>query len=218
MVRTELDTLQPTKLRAPRVYYRSPDLLRAVFGFENTPGLIYTTSMGREAYRGQHYPDELKLQELLSQGIPLLIPRIHLFGRQEMDSYDNRKRVLAERELNAKGIQFLMEEPVITCALPTPNGLQIVIIDGHHRTRYSSKYNIHVIPCLVYTPQQLVEAFNIRHGTNHDARSLMKQLGEDVRDALDSFSRMPVEKAPKAIGGYTNPQDLPFGRFQPKVA
>lgn len=211
MVRTELEVNQ-------NVSYRPTDSLRAAFGVAITPGLIYTGHVGKEAYPGQHYPDELRLGEILSSGIPMLIPRRHLFGRQTAESYDRRKRVLAERELKNEGMRFLLKEPIITCALPVTGGLQIIIIDGHHRTRYSGLFGIHKIPSLVYTPEQLMPAFNIRHEAFRTVNDLAAQLEQDAQEALHSFSNLANAKIPQIVPGCQNPEDLPFERFQPLAA
>lgn len=211
MARIEADVLQ-------RVSYRPEGSLLAAFGVASTPGLRYTGQVGNEAYPGQHYPDELRLRETLSSGIPVLIPRWHLFGRQTAESYDRKKRILAERELRKKGIQFLLAEPIITCALPVLGGLQIIIIDGHHRTRYSGRFGIHKIPSLVYTPEQLMPAFNMRHKTYETAEDLAAQLDRDAQETLHSFSNLPNDRIPRIIPGYQKPENLPFERFQPLTA
>lgn len=218
MVRTELDISHRPELQVSGVSYGPYHSLFAAFKVASTPGLRYTRPVGKEAYAGQHYPDELRLREILSSGTPMLIPRLHLFGRQSAESYDQKKRVLAERELKEKGIRFLLAEPIIACALPMPEGLQIVIIDGHHRTRYSGRFGIHKIPSLVYSPEQLMPAFNMLQETYGTADDLVTQLERDTQETLQSFSHLPDAKIPTIVPGCQKPEDLPFARFQPLTA
>jgi|SRR3989344_1827483 len=176
----------------------------------------YTPAMERDRKAGDIYPDELKLKEILSEGIPLLIPRVYLFGRQEKESYDNGKRRSAEKRLKKEGINFLLQEPIIVCALPLNNDTQLVIVDGHHRTRYAGLHKIHLIPSIVYTPGQLVEAFSIiKHGTKYTPETLTALLDKEVAEASASFEALPNSKRPVLLTGYTDIQKLPFERFSP---
>lgn len=217
MVRTEVKVgLSRQNDWAPSVPHRSFDSLAVLFGFANTPGLKYNGRVAKERYIGQFYPDELRLKELLSQGVPMLVPRWHLFGRQPLKDYDRQKRALAEKALQEKGIGFLLGEPIIGCALPVhTGGLQIAIIDGHHRTRYSSRYGINFIPSIIYTPEQMVDAFNTNYGTNETVESLREQLEKDVLEALHSFSSLPDSKIPQIVRDVRSIEELPFQRFQP---
>lgn len=171
--------------------------------------------MGKEKQAKIGYPDELKLKELLSEGIPMLIPRSHLFGRQENASYDRKKRKAAEHALREEGVGFLLRDPIIVCALPNAgtDGLSLVIIDGHHRTRYSSKFGIHSIPSIIYTPEQITEAMNIRNGTTFAPQLLIEKLNQEVSEAIGSFKTLPDNKQSHIVSGITSLYDLSFERF-----
>lgn len=162
------------------------------------------------------YPDELRLKELLSEGIPMLIPKHYLFGRQENGSYDRKKRKALELAMQKDGLKFLFKEPIIVCALPNShaNGLSLVIIDGHHRTRYSGKFGVHNMPSLVYTPEQITEAMNIRNNTTFSPQSLTEKLGQEVGEAMASFKTLPDNRQPRIISMISSPNELPFEKFQ----
>jgi hypothetical protein len=168
----------------------------------------------KEKYPNNIYPDELKLKEILLEGIPMMIPKEYLFGRQIKDSYDDRKRKSVEIYLKNEGIEFLLKDPIIVCALSTEKSMQLIIVDGHHRTRYSGKYNINAIPSIVYTPNQLIEAFNAKNGTSHNAESLAHEFERDASSAIYSFRNMPDEKQPKVLINVRDLKDLPFKRFE----
>lgn len=152
-------------------------------------------------------------REILSQGVAMLIPRQYLFGRQRNDSYSKRKRSLAENELKKDGIGFLYRNPIIVCGINTKAGMQMIVIDGHHRTRYSSAFNIREIPSIVYSPEQLINAFNQQHKLLYTTESLIGELERDVSETLDSFRTLSDEKQPKIFLGAFEPDKLPFVRF-----
>lgn len=163
--------------------------------------------------RVPQYPDEFRLKEILSSGQAMYIPRGYLFGRQVAESYDKQKRRLVEANLAHDGIKFLLNNPIIVCALPTQEGLKMVIIDGHHRTRYSGKFQIAAIPSIVYTPEQLTEAWLVKFGTQLTTEQLIEQLDRETADTLASFKTLPDEKLPCVVKGVTQIEDLPFKRL-----
>lgn len=207
----------------PNSSTRRFETLPRVFKFANRKKVIYTPPRGdgnisfdymkSQIENEGFYPDELRLKEILSQGITMLVPREYLHGRQTNDSYSKKKRSLVEKNLEERGLDFLLSDPIITCALPVQNGLQIIIIDGHNRARYSSSFGINDIPSLIYSPQQLVDAFNLRNSIHFDVDTLTEQLGTDVAEAYSSFRNLPDRKFPKIVVGCNNMQDLPFKRF-----
>ena len=197
--------------------------LPEVFKLANTQKAVYTPPaidsnlvnqyMRSERHNIGLYPDEQRLKEILSQGVKMLIPRQYLHGRQDSNSYGKRKRELVEGHLFQKGVEFLINEPIIACALSARDGLQMVVVDGHHRVRYSSAFGIKNIPSVIYSPQQLVEAFNLRNSTHFDANSLTEQLRNEVNQAYSSFRNLDPRKLPKIVTGFSTIQDLPFQRF-----
>lgn len=160
----------------------------------------------------EFYPDELELRKVLDKGLPFLIPKEFLFGRQPNDSYSKSKRKWAELEFK-RDPDFMIREPIIVVALPAQNGLQLVVVDGHHRTRYSKTRET---PSLVYTPDQLAKAFNIKNSTNFTTDNLIIRLEQDVSETYHSFGRLPKHKMPHLLIGVTNVNELPFKRFTPK--
>jgi len=178
---------------------------------------VYNNGVTREtepiARSEERYPDEERLGEILSEGVPLMVPRMFLHGRQENGEYTKRKRRLAEREIEEGGMEYLKENPVIVCALKQRTGIQLVIIDGHHRTRYSSKFGIRDIPCLIYNPEQLLEAFNIARGTKQTGEDLVRGLENDMALATNSFAHMSYDRFPRLVIGKSEIEQLEFARF-----
>lgn len=190
---------------------------------EKKPVVLYNAHniMGQKELSEGQYPDEVKLKELLAQGEPYIVPIQFLHGRQEKGEFSRRKRLLAERELATKGIRFLLEDPIVTCAIPNNGDIQIVIIDGHHRTRYAPEFGIREIPSLIFTPHQLTDAFNARFSPNSASdlttQELIKRLQVEVDIAQASFRTLPEGKRPALVKGTNRVEDLPFKKFQIKV-
>ncbi len=190
---------------------------------EKKPVVLYTAPniMGRKELSEGQYPDEVKLKELLSQGEPYIVPIQFLHGRQEKEEFSHRKRLLAERELATKGIRFLLEDPIVTCAIPNNGDMQIIIIDGHHRTRYAPEFGIRQIPSLIFTPDQLTDAFNARFSPNPASnltpQELIIRLQVEVDIAQASFRTLPEGKRPVLFKGANRVEDLPFKKFQVKT-
>lgn len=209
-------------MASPETFPNSP------IAFAPKPSLVYNlpksghewlsgiNKMSKERASQLEYPDELKLREVLSQGVPLLIPRKLLFGRQEDESYDRRKRKAVEDVLKNEGIGFLLRNPIIVCALPDPDKkkMTLVIVDGHHRSRYSGHSRINEIPSLVYTPEQIAEAFNIKNKTELTPEELAQQLFSEAINAMGSFRTLPDSKRPEVVTGFASVDKLPFKRFQ----
>lgn len=149
----------------------------------------------------ERYPDELELLRHLPHGSPLSIPRSFLWGTQRADEYSKRKRRLAEKEYKKRGKDFLLENPIIICALPIRRGgIQLAIVDGHHRVRYAPSH-MHEIPALVFSPKQLVKVMN--EGRTREKRfnkeTYVAKLNCDIADATGSFNSMPENKQPRYI-------------------
>lgn len=189
----------------------TPDDFAKLFVIACNRNMSNTESRSGYVQTQERYPDELALMERLPHGQRLIIPRGLLWGRQREDEYSRKKRKLAEQEYREKGINFLYENPVIVVMLPMgKNGLQLVIIDGHHRVRYAPGFDIHDIPCLVFTPRQLVRVFN--EGKSAHSRfnkeSLENQLSQEVVEAMGSFRALPNSKWPSYLPGVDSIEGL----------
>ncbi len=154
------------------------------------------------------YPDELKLREILISGQRMIIPVSYLFGRQSENEFTKAKRKSVLKEMEAD-TQFLTKNPIIACALLRGNATQLLIIDGHHRSRYAPLLGIREIPSSVYLPGQLLDAFP----DNHSVGDLVEMLDRENAQAQTSFRRIPDYKQPYLLPAYKSLQALPFKRF-----
>lgn len=141
-------------------------------------------------------------KEIGSSGLRLIIPKVFLHGRQNKEEYSNKKRKQVEVALNKDGINFLLENPIIVCAISVKNQLLLTIIDGHHRSRYASLYGISDIPCIVCTISTIADVIN-RHKLETEkvsAQVLKMRLTEETLAAANSFSgSLPDIQQPKLI-------------------
>ena len=164
------------------------------------------------------YIGEDVLKKIITVETPhLLIPRINLFGTQTATEYSSNKRRLVESALTKQGINFLTEHPILTCAVTKPEETALYIIDGHHRARYSGRFRIFNIPCLVITLSELAQALiqdqqdvseNILTEEN-----LLSKLITDSAEAIISFSKLREDKYPRVIRGISTLQEL-ITKFQ----
>lgn len=133
----------------------------------------------------------------------LIIPAYFVFGRQRMDEYDNKKRQFVERGLKEKGLAYLLDYPALLVALFCRDLAQLVLIDGHHRTRYAPNCGIRQIPCCV-APLPVVAETIFRQSPKECEDTLMIQISE----TLISFNCLPDTKKPKTVQGVANMQQL----------
>lgn len=144
-------------------------------------------------------------------GIRLEIPRRYIFGIQRKEEYSHKKEKLAKQEYRTKGKGFLYEYPVLLCALPGRNLIQLALIDGHHRTRYASQFGIAEIPSIILTPEQGSELLN-ETSNNYDEtftpESFKEWMEYGVNDALDSFGDLPDHKQPNFVEDIESLEDL----------
>lgn len=161
-----------------------------------------TNRPGKPCLRPGRFGRQVDFKDYEHAGARLFVPAYHLFGTQTMGEYEAAKRRSAESKLATCGIDCLKEHPIPVCALPSDNGLTLAIIDGHHRTRYAGNSGIHTIPCIIYTPPQLVDIFN-QHGLYNrliDKTFLVADLNRAVGETLSSFGgSLPEHKQPKTI-------------------
>ncbi len=150
-----------------------------------------------------------KLKESLESKTPrLLIPRIHLFGIQTREEYDGCKRSSVERRLAQQGINYLNENPILVCAIPNKN-IQLFIIDGHHRARYSGKFRISNLPCLIATPEQVIDALRENGDSNPlSTDALVQDLIRASAETLSSFKQIATGKQPRVVPGINSIKDL----------
>lgn len=150
----------------------------------------------------------LNLKEIIGdRGIKLLIPRSNLFGRQAPQEYDNTKRRQIEFALGSEGIDFLLHNPIIVCAVPLNNQLLLAIMDGHHRNRYAGLYQISVMPSLICTPEIMVDVINSNKSEEHKItqEAFIRQLLMDTSNVL---SFLPEDKQPKTLVGISGINEL----------
>lgn len=151
----------------------------------------------------------INLKEVIGEGgLRLLIPRVYIFGRQLPGEYGGMKRRQVVEALNNDGFNYLLENPIITCAVTVGNQLLLTIIDGHHRNRYSGLYpEINLMPCIVNTPEVLVEILNSQRpeGKKIDPGTFIKSL---LRDTSEVVGVLSEKKKPQLIPGISNIDEL----------
>jgi hypothetical protein len=160
--------------------------------------------------------DGINLAEKIGiKGYRLLIPRAYLFGTQELTEYSQakRKQILAEFEKDQD--QYMHNNPVIVLANSFENGIQLIIIDGHHRVRYAPKFGINNIPCLIVDPKTLISIINSEKGTSMSTEEFTSRIEQNVADALNSFDQKIVNyKSPQFVFNTDNISEL-AKRFPP---
>lgn len=139
-------------------------------------------------------------------GIYTTINRAYLFGRQPPGEFSDYKRRRVENALRKDGIQYLEEHPIIACTIPISEETAIAILDGHHRVRYSGKFNITYIPTLLYSLEQWVDLDARRFDSLNDAwRELINDI--NAQEIFDHY--MPQHKLrPTLIPGIWHPREL----------
>ncbi|PIY94665.1 MAG: hypothetical protein COY68_02190 [Candidatus Levybacteria bacterium CG_4_10_14_0_8_um_filter_35_23] len=154
--------------------------------------------------------DGINLAEKINGlGERLIIPRHFLFGIQEPTEYSQLKRKQIIEDLRTKGINYLLENPVIVLACEFKKGLQLTIVDGHHRVRYSPIFHIFDIPCLVTNAETLASIINGEKGKNLNPEQFCSQMQQNAADALKSFGdRIPDFKSPDFLFDPSSVTDL----------
>jgi hypothetical protein len=133
--------------------------------------------------------DGINLAEKINgMGEKLIIPRHYLFGTQEVTEYSQLKRKQVVQDLEIKGIDYLLENPIIVMACEFPKGMQLVVIDGHHRVRYAPQFHILDIPSLVVNPETLTSVINNEKGKDLNPDVFCHQMQQNAADALKSFA------------------------------
>lgn len=144
-------------------------------------------------------------------GTRLMVPRFNIFGIQPVEDYSR----VTEREIvegyRQSGMNLLYESPVWLCAMGKNSIMTLALIDGHHRARYAGKFGIHLIPSIVFTPEEAATLWN-RHPKATSQLSVaeyMAMLEEGMGQALKSFDRLCSDsKLPKSIPDVDSIDDL----------
>src|SRR3989344_9282139 len=87
-----------------------------------------------------------------TDGFPFMVHILYLQGRQPQYEFDSQKRttVIADYKSHEHPEDFLSEYPLWLVALDTPSGLQLVIIDGHHRARYGPEVGVSTFESVIF--------------------------------------------------------------------
>ncbi len=141
------------------------------------------------------YPDDLAhAREVLHRfGATVVVPQRHLFGRQPLYEYSLLKRRRVENELRTKGWDFLLENPAVICPLEGRGTIQLVVLDGHHRTRYSPQFGFRDMPSFLIPQSLAADLFRM------DRTTFEQRLSTDVSETLHSFGRMHNAKQPQVL-------------------
>lgn len=161
----------------------------------------------------QIYSDEQFWKEVeANPGVRLEIPRQHIYGIQRKDEYEKDKTQAVMEALQADGVEFLREHPVLLCALSNQDVMTLALIDGHHRVRYAGLYGIQMIPSIVYTPDKAAPILNKSSKTSQfnsfTAANVVPWLDQGINEALASFKTIPDYKQPRPIPQARNVIDL----------
>lgn len=159
-------------------------------------------------------PYGLKLKEgALKTGSRLLIPIQYLIGTQRADGYTSHKKRDVESKLSAGGVNFLLQNPAVLCAVGSKDSMSLFIIDGHHRSFKSPKFGIREIPSLVIGPENLAQILT-EMGKPIDKKRLIEELDRSASDAQRSFNERGRIQPYKSVDGAQNIPDL-TGIFKP---
>lgn len=154
--------------------------------------------------------DGINLTEKIgANGQKLIVPRTYLFGTQELSEYSQAKRKQVIREFEQHGEKYMQENPVIVLGHTFEKGIQLIIIDGHHRVRYAPKFGIVNIPCLIVDSKTLTAVINKTKDTNIDPEEFSLKTLQNVANALNSFDQRIVNyKSPQFVFGVNKLTDL----------
>ncbi|PIP74598.1 MAG: hypothetical protein CO028_03935 [Candidatus Levybacteria bacterium CG_4_9_14_0_2_um_filter_35_21] len=162
--------------------------------------------------------DGINLAEKINgQGQKLIIPRRFLFGTQELTEYSQLKRKQIIEDLEIKGLNYLLENPVIVLACEFDKGIELAIVDGHHRVRYAPIFHIFDIPCLITDANILSSIINKEKGKHLDPGEFCMQIQQNAANTLKSFAdRITDFKSPDFLFGPSSVTDLKqyFPSFQ----
>ncbi len=138
----------------------------------------------------------------------LLLPAHHLHGTQRPDEYSPASRRGVTSALKDRGIDFLIDHPIIVCAIPSEQGIVTAVLQGHHRGRYAGIFNIHEIPSIVLDPEQAVGIINQENNKPLEVESFVERLRRDMADAIASFRQIGCLRMPKIINDAYTISDL----------
>lgn len=150
-------------------------------------------------------------EEIGGSGVRLCIPTFFLHGRQEKSEYSGKKRRQVEYALKTEGVDFLLKNPVIVCAIQLGGQLLLTIIDGHHRNRYAGLYGIKDIPCIVVDTPTIVNVIN-RHNKHGEKQLTVvgfeTQLKNEVAIAIGSFGSSFLDSKKPRLAPFPTITDL----------
>lgn len=145
-----------------------------------------------EQVRLYRSPEWEGVQPPETEGARLMVPRFNIFGIQPAEDYSR----ITERKIiegyQQDGINLLYESPVWLCALIKNSITTLALMDGHHRARYAGKFDIHMIPSIVFTPEQAVALWNENPKCTKSITvdEYINMMEEGMGEALKSFDRL----------------------------
>lgn len=151
------------------------------------------------------------LSERKVSGQLLLINRSYLHGIQERSEYSREKERRETEMFRKHGKNYLLSCPIVAVPiLVGASSIMLAVVDGHHRLRYSGRYNIHVIPTVVIPVEQAAAIADVSQ------EELSRRLKNDSSLATGSFRTLTEEKQPRLITNVSNPEELPsvFNSFK----
>jgi len=137
-------------------------------------------------------------------GVRVELPRNYLQGTQDYGQYSDKKMRRIDKKLAENGIDFLRHFPAIGCGLDNRAGLDVVLIDAHHRVRRAGNFNLPVIPTLVLPLDAVVDLVSTQFGYRYSLEEVRECLYGEIAEATDSFIKIGVEyKGNKCLFGST---------------
>lgn len=173
----------------------------------------YIPRLARQPLRPSPYPNllhnegEVLTDKLGDETERFLIPRGYLIGINSPTSYTKRGRFIVDRSMAFYGFNYLLDNPILTCAIFSGDNLSLFIIDGHQRVRYAGRHDFNVIPTLIATPAQIIEARS-KIGAKEIGHDLGDYLQASAAEALYEFYMRGYYKTPQSINGIRDIKEL----------
>lgn len=140
-----------------------------------------------------------------ARGVRAKVPIVYLQGRQPLSEFSPQKRqsVIADYRSHERPKDFLSEHPLWLVALDTPSGLQLVIIDGHHRARHGPEVGIRNFESIIFPLEYVAEKLG------KAVADFTQELQAAIMETNDSFSRSwPAYKPGQTLTGMHNLDQL----------
>lgn len=152
--------------------------------------------------RYKEIEDQLFTDQVLEHSHPqlkVLVPFRFLHGIQPKCEYTRAKERRVKHDLRTGGFNFLLEHPITLCLDSGAHSSTLSVLDGHHRARWSPKYNFRLIPAVIYeisAISQMMARSKKTHTENFQS-AIDRGIGETISSFQgDSFHTIIPAKLP----------------------